>query len=221
MSSRDRRSLNRTVVLPAIVIGLAIALACFTLIVLVLSAVAYQKGVNSYIINAAAVAGANTTSNTFLAASYGAWYISLLENVTLEPGDIVPFDTVEVASGITNDGAGTFTLPSTATYMALYSTESCCFDYSFDLVLGTEDGEALISGSEFNADSQFLAQGPNPLTVMFAASAGDTVVLRYTDSQPSGHSALLSDTGSGDKMIYGPNVAKQPLAYIVFQQLTR
>ena len=157
-----------------------------------------------------------TGGNHGFGKAYGAWYIPLTENITLNVGDNVPYDTLEVSRGITNDGAGLFTLPDDGTYLATYSTASCCFSYFFDLILNTN---MRIAGSEFDIDSQFERQGPNPLRVTFDASAGDTVSLQYVASVPAGHIAILGSSGSTTRITEGPNVDKQPVAYIAIQRI--
>ncbi len=212
--STRNKDLKRRVVLPTIVITLALVLLCFTVMNLVFAAIAYRKGVDTFNSNSA------TSIPVFLSPSYGAWYIPATVNVTLVAGETMPFDTLETASGIVNDGAGIFTLPFTGVYMAEYMSVSCCFTYSFDLILNPGTDDTLITGSEFDAESQFSAQGTNPLTVTFAATAGDTVVLRYINSVPAGHAFFTPDTPDGDSIVSGPNPNLQPVAYIMFQQLT-
>ncbi len=153
-----------------------------------------------------------------LGAVFTTWFIPIEFNeIFLDPGDRVPFMVEQAGLGIVRTPEYAFILPLSGVYACVAQTYSRSSIYFYNVVLnpGTT-GAVMLPGSEFNSNAQFNEPGLSTISVLFNATAGDSLALVYNNSvSPTGRQMRI---GAQETAVYN-GYHQRPNAFIHIRRI--
>lgn len=120
--------------------------------------------------------GPQGPSGPSFVTTFAAWYIPGTDGITVIPGDVIPFNTEEISSGITNS-LGTFTFSRSGVYQV---TVGYAPQEAGD-ILDIELNGVLVPGGRIEPPSS----SSNVVTVIFSAAAGDQLSVVNSTTPPT------------------------------------